>query len=725
MTFLYLLTLIPTVAAWGGDGHRIVADLALQLVTDRAASYVAKHLGSVSEKTISRASVWADLEETKTTEYPGSGAFHFANTIYRNCQPFQYDRDCGYGRNKGVCIVTGLSEAIETAMDITRSEHERADALKFVIHLMADVHQPLHTGFKQDKGGRLVRLGQPIDSNLHDVWDTKILEELAKHTLPRGVSASWKSVSNMFRIDLDRRYEGEIVPHNISSTQSLYEYTSHLVTDTIMRTTCRFGYTDESGDRYIEVGDQLTAEFYSSRFHVVRQQLELAAVRLAALLDIMSAEFHSRRTEAKAAAAVTRANRLFEEKVREAEMRAANPESFATENPFAIFSFDIDPNMDSSSDIARGFQPTAPRSLLARGGVGSSPKKGKSGKAAKAAAVDDEELLDSAISSNQGIASFFFDGVDLSQVVLWRKRGRLYVTRSEFARSTSEVPTGTISRSLVSGSGDSVKGIEYLFDLRLFQSRRGSDMTDEFVLRCALKFAGIDPRLDLDDYMNGDLGSVLSSVSGAGGGAGGSGGPSIAVVSTRITPELMTLKAAHQERYKLLDERIARGEIIYTISSQMAFARGQIIFVSFGSTNAYFLENTLRTSDDWMRMNVIRTHDPRLKVVRDLTESLQTTLVDPEIFDHTFEDQIDMARFLRLLEKSLMPPSRAREAIARFRPSLYEEIEGADYYSYYRLRAAKGIKIDFSGPSRRRIEECFEYFHSSGFMQTFEWRRHN
>jgi hypothetical protein len=171
--FLFILiTSFPNGFGWGGDGHRIITSLALNMINPRNADWISGQFEDVL-----KASTWADRDEAEE-QYPLSGAYHFSSTPYRKCAAFDMKRDCGFGKTKGLCIVTGLSESITRAIDQESSPSVRVDSLKFILHLMADIHQPLHTGFRADSGGVRIKLSQPDGLDLHLVWDKVLINEL-------------------------------------------------------------------------------------------------------------------------------------------------------------------------------------------------------------------------------------------------------------------------------------------------------------------------------------------------------------------------------------------------------------------------------------------------------------------------------------------------------------------------------------------------------------------
>lgn len=167
-TFLCLLLLTPSLWAWGPTGHRVAARFAEERLTPRALAAVHQLLGPGVR--ISDASTWADEER----EIPGSQSWHYVNVPIsesgydpKYCQP-------------GGCVVSRIEYFRRILADKGAPNAERQRALKFLIHLIADLHQPLHVGDHNDHGGNLVQVRFfDLGSNLHRVWDSGIIE---RHT---------------------------------------------------------------------------------------------------------------------------------------------------------------------------------------------------------------------------------------------------------------------------------------------------------------------------------------------------------------------------------------------------------------------------------------------------------------------------------------------------------------------------------------------------------------
>jgi len=160
----------PDAHAWGAQGHRVIAMLAQSQLTPTARKEVTRLLALEPGQTLVSISTWADEHRSDPSK-----PWHYVNFPRGDCH-YDAQRDCADGR----CVV----DAIQTQVDILASrapDEERLVALKYLVHFAGDVHQPLHAGFVDDKGGNTYQLQAFMQgSNLHALWDTGLIESLGE-----------------------------------------------------------------------------------------------------------------------------------------------------------------------------------------------------------------------------------------------------------------------------------------------------------------------------------------------------------------------------------------------------------------------------------------------------------------------------------------------------------------------------------------------------------------
>jgi hypothetical protein len=166
--------LVPDAHAWGPDGHRIVAELAQRHLSPAAEAQVERLLGPEHTRRLADVATWADDIQDDPSQralWKATRSLHYINFGDRDCD-YQPPRDCREGR----CVVEGLAHYVAVLGDRSQSEDARREALKFVVHFVGDVHQPLHAGYRPDKGGNTYQVQfRDQGSNLHRVWDSGML----------------------------------------------------------------------------------------------------------------------------------------------------------------------------------------------------------------------------------------------------------------------------------------------------------------------------------------------------------------------------------------------------------------------------------------------------------------------------------------------------------------------------------------------------------------------
>ena len=149
--------------AWDDFGHRLVASSAYSKLDPAVRNQVDDLLGGGLKKFM-EASVWADRIKA---ERPDTRPWDYVN-IPLQADGYDHYRDCPSDN----CIVEKLRQFVDELKSHTASRDEKTDALRFVVHFVADIHQPLHCANRNDRGGNDVPLvWEGRRTNLHEIWD--------------------------------------------------------------------------------------------------------------------------------------------------------------------------------------------------------------------------------------------------------------------------------------------------------------------------------------------------------------------------------------------------------------------------------------------------------------------------------------------------------------------------------------------------------------------------
>jgi nuclease S1 len=163
--------------AWGAQGHQVIAILAKAQLNAKASAEVARLLALEPGATLESVSTWADEHRN-----PASAPWHYVNFPRGSCT-FNAQRDCPDGK----CVVTAIERQL-AILGGHGSDDQRLHALKYLVHLVGDVHQPLHAGYRDDKGGNTYQLRAFMrGSNLHAVWDSGLIRQLDEDTADMAV----------------------------------------------------------------------------------------------------------------------------------------------------------------------------------------------------------------------------------------------------------------------------------------------------------------------------------------------------------------------------------------------------------------------------------------------------------------------------------------------------------------------------------------------------------
>jgi hypothetical protein len=154
--------------SWGAEGHQVIAKLAESQLTPKARSEINHLLSMEPDATLASISTWADEHRS-----PATAPWHYVNFPRGDCS-YVPERDCPDGK----CVVSAINRQVEV-LGSSAPDDKKLLALKYVIHFVGDVHQPLHAGYGDDRGGNTYQLQAFMrGSNLHAVWDNGLIRNL-------------------------------------------------------------------------------------------------------------------------------------------------------------------------------------------------------------------------------------------------------------------------------------------------------------------------------------------------------------------------------------------------------------------------------------------------------------------------------------------------------------------------------------------------------------------
>ena len=302
------LACMPTQArAWGCEGHQVVALIAEKHLTPHALSMVKEILaaGPIDPKlsryckeggidAMADAATWAD--DVRGAR-PSTAPWHYVD-IPRGTTGRDVEKYCD---PKEGCVTHAIRDVLAVLRSPDADAQKRAEALRFLIHFVGDLHQPLHTTTNNDQGGNCVPVAffdtppqlrnpqtESYAPNLHGVWDTDIL---AKATTGRSVDqvaaeldqslhkkiAGWQKGSanvdswvwETYQLALKKAYGKLPVRIPVEAPQAIKSCAddSHVST------------------RILKLNERIEAPYQAMAAPIVRQQVAKAGARLALLLN--------------------------------------------------------------------------------------------------------------------------------------------------------------------------------------------------------------------------------------------------------------------------------------------------------------------------------------------------------------------------------------------------------------------------------------------------------
>ncbi|TXD51952.1 MULTISPECIES: S1/P1 nuclease [unclassified Polaribacter] len=245
--FLMMHTKSEEAVFWGKNGHRVTGKIAEKHLTRKAKKQIDKLLKGQS---LAFVSTFAD-EIKSDRKYSKYYPWHYVNM---NLDQTYQEAE----KNPKGDLVTGINACIEILKDKTSSEEDKAFHLKLLIHFVGDLHQPMHIGQKEDKGGNAVQVewfGK--GTNLHAVWDSKMIDDWEMSYVELANNAADLSKEEIKAIE-----QGTIID---------WVHEVHKITKEVYNS--------------VEKGENLRYQYSYDHFGTVRMQLQKGGIRLAKVLN--------------------------------------------------------------------------------------------------------------------------------------------------------------------------------------------------------------------------------------------------------------------------------------------------------------------------------------------------------------------------------------------------------------------------------------------------------
>lgn len=246
LVFLSLFIAQNTLLAWGQTGHRAIGQIAENHLSIKAKKSIEKILGHES---LAIVSIWMD-EVRSDDNFDHTHSWHWVSI------PDGGDY-ASSTKNPDGDVIEAIERMIALLKSDTTSMDKRKESLKFLVHLVGDLHQPLHVGNGTDKGGNDVKVKWFYkNSNLHRIWDSGIIDQ-------KGLSYTElaKSIDNASKDQIARWTVGKAVnwaEECMSLRKQVYD---------------------------IGGAENLSYEYMFKNWALVQEQLNKAGIRLAGILN--------------------------------------------------------------------------------------------------------------------------------------------------------------------------------------------------------------------------------------------------------------------------------------------------------------------------------------------------------------------------------------------------------------------------------------------------------
>ena len=232
---------------WNSTGHRTVGKIADNYLNGSTKRKIKKLLNG---KSLAFVSTFAD-EIKSDKRYNDFYTWHFIN------MPLNVNYESSE-KNPNGDLVTGITYCKKVIKDPNASNDDKAFYLKLLIHFIGDLHQPMHVGLEEDKGGNDFKLQWFYkDTNLHRVWDSDMINSFDMGYIELTENADVLTSKQVKAIQ-----EGTVID---------WVNETHILSNKVYAS--------------VKEGENLRYRYSYDHFETVRSQLQIAGIRLAKVLN--------------------------------------------------------------------------------------------------------------------------------------------------------------------------------------------------------------------------------------------------------------------------------------------------------------------------------------------------------------------------------------------------------------------------------------------------------
>ncbi len=249
ITFTLLFSISTLIASedWGKTGHRVVGEVAEKYLSKKAEKEIAKLLNGHSLAFVGN--YGDDIKSDR--KYDSYGPWHYVNFPFGE----KYET---YPKSEKGDIIQGINKCIAVLKNDKSSNEDKVFYLKMLVHFLGDLHQPLHIGMEDDKGGNDFQvLWFKKGTNLHKVWDSQMLDSYQMSY--SEIAANTDVLSK------------EQVKYLMSGSAIDWMYESRALCEDIYKNTA--------------IGEKLSYDYMYTYMDTMRSQLQKGGIRLAGLLN--------------------------------------------------------------------------------------------------------------------------------------------------------------------------------------------------------------------------------------------------------------------------------------------------------------------------------------------------------------------------------------------------------------------------------------------------------